>query len=62
MIKITNTATLNTIKGANTTIFIVSDFEDVTIFGLSDEVSIIEGTARGGIDLYDIYTVLNPFL
>lgn len=41
IMKMTNTPTLNTIKGATTAIFIVSDFEDVTIFGLSDDVSII---------------------
>lgn len=37
----TSTPTLKTIKGATTAIFIESDFEDVTIFGLSDDVSMI---------------------
>lgn len=40
----------------------MSDFEDVTIFGLSDAVSFIYGTANGGNELNDIYTELYPFL
>lgn len=49
-----NTPTLNMIKGANTDMFIVSDFDVVVIFGLSDAVSFSYGTAKGGTDLYDI--------
>lgn len=62
MIKATKTSTLNIMKGAVTTMLIVSVVEVVEIWGLLFVLNVMYGASKGGTDLYDISIELYPFL